>query len=280
MRYLFPTAAFAFGLVTLAQFTVAEEPREALSTFKDCDLCPEMVVIPAGSFMMGSPDSEPIRGKNEGLQRQVNIAKPFAVGKFEVTFDEWDACVSADGCDDDGLGDRGWGRGRSPAILISWDDAKAYVDWLSENTGQSYRLPSEAEWEYVARAGTTSPFSTGQVITTDQANFNGTYTYNDSSKGAYRKKTTIVGSFPANDFGLHDVHGNVAEWVADCTNDSYHAAPVDGTAWVSDDCINRIYRGGAWKSRPAFLRSAARNRNWPNYQRDSFGLRVARDLKP
>ncbi|MEE8188740.1 MAG: formylglycine-generating enzyme family protein, partial [Kiloniellales bacterium] len=219
-------AAFVLALVALAQSAAAEELRKTLSTFKDCELCPEMVVIPAGSFMMGSPADEPIRGKNEGPPRQVNIANPFAVGKFEVTFDEWDACVAADGCDDDRLGDRGWGRGRSPVILISWDDAKAYVDWLSENTGQPYRLPSEAEWEYVARAGTTTPFSTGQVITTDQANFNGTYTYNGSSKGAYRKKTTIVGSFPANAFGLHDVHGNVVEWVADCTNDNYHAAPV------------------------------------------------------
>ena len=280
MRCLFPAIAFAFGLVTLALSAAAEEPRGALSTFKDCDICPEMVVIPAGSFMMGSPADEAMRAKNEGPQHQVNFAKPFAIGKFEVTFDEWDACVAADGCKDKKLGDRGWGRGRSPVILISWDKAKAYVEWLAGKTGQPYRLPSEAEWEYAARAGATTPFLAGQMITTDQSNFNGTYTYNGSSKGAYLKKTTPVGSFPANAFGLHDVHGNVAEWVEDCSNDSYQAAPIDGTAWTSGDCSNRIYRGGSWKSRPAFLRFAIRNRNWPNYQRDSFGIRVARVLKP
>lgn len=280
MRYLCPIASYAFGLAVFAQSAAAESPREALSTFKDCDVCPEMVVIPAGNFTMGSPDDEPIRGKNEGPQRQVSFAKPFAIGKFEVTFDEWDACVAAGGCNGYEPVDRGWGRGRSPVISITWEYAKAYLNWLSEKTGQPYRLSSEAEWEYAARAGTTTPFWTGQMITTDQANFNGTRTYNSSSTGAYREQTTPVGSFPPNAFGLYDVHGNVMEWVEDCSNDSYQAAPVDGTAWTSGDCGNRILRGGHWSSRPAFLRSAVRNRSWPTYRRDKIGFRVARDLNP
>jgi formylglycine-generating enzyme required for sulfatase activity len=148
MRYLLPGVVLTFGLITSVQSAVAEESHEALSTFKDCDLCPEMVVIPAGIFMMGLPEVE-------SSQRQVSIVTPFAIGKFEVTFDEWDVCVTAGSCDD-AVSDRGWGRGRRPVMMVTWLGAKPYGEWLSERTGKSYRLPSDAEWEYAARAGTTS----------------------------------------------------------------------------------------------------------------------------
>ncbi|MDP6709224.1 MAG: SUMF1/EgtB/PvdO family nonheme iron enzyme, partial [Alphaproteobacteria bacterium] len=175
--------------------------RRPGEVFKDCHDCPEMVVIPAGSFQMGSPPSEEGRSKDEGPQHHVTIAKPFAVGKFEVTFAEWDACVLDAGCGGYRPKDRGWGRGRRPAIYVSWKDARAYVDWLSRETGKTYRLLSEAEWEYMARAGTTTPFHFGSTISTAQANYDGNYVYGSGRKGEYRRKTIPVGSFSANRFG-------------------------------------------------------------------------------
>jgi formylglycine-generating enzyme required for sulfatase activity len=176
----------------------ADEERslKAKDTFKECDECPEMVVVPAGEFMMGSPASEESREANEDPQRKVTIAKPFAVGKFEVTFAEWDACVAAGGCKHKPE-DYGWGRGKRPVINVSWDDiADEYLPWLSRKTGKTYRLLTEAEWEYAARAGTITPFSTGRTITTLLANFNGNSTYGGSAKGVDRHKTVEAGTFP------------------------------------------------------------------------------------
>ncbi len=253
--------------------------RQPGETFKDCPECPEMVVVPAGSFLMGSPSSEAERDKDEGPQHRVTIPSAFAVGKYEVTFDEWDACVAAGGCGGYQPKDQGWGRGRRPVIDVRWRDAKAYVDWLSKETGKEYRLLSEAEWEYAARAGTATPFSTGRTITTDQANFNGNYTYGGSSKGVYRKKTLPVGSFAANGFGLHDVHGNVWEWVEDCSRDSYAGALSDGRAWTTGgNCLRRVLRGGSWNKKPRYLRSASRPWNWGDYRNNFNGFRVARTL--
>jgi len=243
---------------------------------RDCPTCPEMVVVPAGSFMMGSPENEAGRENDEGPQRRVTIAKPFAVGKFEVTSDEWDACVTAGGCTYSP--EASWGRGRQPVIGVSWDDAKHYVAWLSRTTGQGYRLLSEAEWEYAARAGTTTPFSTGATITTRQANFHGNYTYGGSAKGEYRERTVEVGSFPANPFGLHDMHGNVSEWVEDCGIGNYQGAPADGSARTSGECTHHLLRGGSWSGGPSTLRSADRLRalsSVRNYHL-GFGFRVAR----
>ena len=264
----------------LAGDATADEPREALSTFKDCDNCPEMVIIPAGNFMMGSPDDEPLRSTWEEPQHEVTFAKPFAVGKFEVTFDEWEACVTAGGCTGPETGDHGWGRGRRSVILITWEEATAYADWLSGMTGRRYRLPSEAGWEYAARAGTTTPFSTGRTITTDQANFDGTHPYEGSAAGTFWQQTLPVGSFQANAFGAHDMHGNTTEYVADCWNDSYEAAHIDGTAWTGSDCSRVVIRGGHWRSRGSFLRSAARTRIFSNYRRPRIGFRGAADLDP
>jgi formylglycine-generating enzyme required for sulfatase activity len=207
------------------------------------------------------------------------IAKPFAVGKFEATFAEWDACVAAGGCQHK-PNDEGWGKGRRPVINVSWDDAKEYVAWMAKRTGRQYRLLAEAEWECAARAGTTASFSTGRTITQDQANFDGRYSYGGSAKGQYRQKTVEVGSFKPNAFGLHDMHGNVWEWVEDCYHDSYQGAPTDGSAWTSGDCSRRVVRGGSWSSYPGFVRAAIRVRHSSDNRSSGQGFRLARTLNP
>ena len=240
--------------------------------------CPELVVVPAGSYIMGSPESEAGRNANEGPTHRVTIPESFAVGVYEVTFEEWDACRRGGGCSRN-PGDKGWGRGRRPVIDVSWSDAQAYVRWLSGETGEEYRLLSEAEWEYVARAGTTGPFHFGATISTAQANYDGNYAYGSGRKGRYRRRTEPVGSFPANAFGVHDVHGNVREWVEDCWHDSYRGAPGDGGAWmVGGDCARRVLRGGSWDFGPWFLRSASRLRSSAGNRLDDAGFRVARTL--
>jgi formylglycine-generating enzyme required for sulfatase activity len=166
--------------------------------FKECEHCPEMVVVPAGSFTMGSPVNEKERSSEEGPQHPVKFDEPFAVGRFAVTFDEWDTCVADGGCNGYRPADQGWGRGKRPVINVRWSDAKAYLGWLSRKTGKTYRLLSEAEREYVTRAGTTMPFWWGPSISTDQANYDGNSTYNSSRKGEYRQKTEPVASFAAN----------------------------------------------------------------------------------
>ena len=235
--------------------------------FRDCDDCPLMVVVPSGEFMMGSPGSEAGRDDNEGPVHRVTIAEPFAVGVYEVTFDEWEACVSGGGCR--GYRPiRGSGWGSRPVMQVNWEDAKAYVGWLSGKTGQGYRLLSESEWEYVARAGTETAYHFGSSISPSQAQCRFTYFTNDP---------VPVGSFPANGFGLHDVHGNLSEWVEDCWNDSYRGAPSDGSAWASGDCDYRVVRGGSWFSHPVDVcRSAHRDRD--TGRSNTVGFRVARTL--
>ncbi len=256
--------------VTVSLFTV----------FRDCGQCPEMVTIPAGSFLMGSPFAEEGRDDDEGPQHRVAIAQPFAVGKYEVTFAEWDGCHSAGGCSHN-PDDRGWGRGNRPVIRVNWEDAQEYVRWLSKETGKEYRLLTEAEWEYAARAGTTDPFHTGVTISTDQANYNGLFTYGLGTAGVYREQTVEMGAFAGNAFGLHDVQGNVWEWVEDCWHGSYAGAPVDGSAWMEGgNCRLRLLRGGAWLNRPGLLRAANRIRFITSYRDVSVGLRVARTLTP
>ena len=236
--------------------------------FRDCSVCPAMVVVPAGSFMMGSP-----AGTEDPLHR-MEISKPFAVGKHEVTFAEWDACVSAGGC---GYrpGDRGWGRGTRPVINLSWDDAQSYVAWLSGETGAGYRLLSEAEWEYAARAGTTTRYWWGNEIGRNRANCDGCGSRWDD------RETAPVGSFSSNEFGLHDMHGNVWEWVEDCWHNSYSGAPTDESAWTTGgDCSRRVLRGGSWFNSPRYLRSANRLRDTTRFRRSFNGFRVARTLTP
>jgi len=229
---------------------------------------------------MGSPESETNRGKDEGPPHRVTFARQFAVGQFAVTFEEWDACVVAGGCNGYKPSDEGWGQGRRPVINVSWNDAQAYVEWLLKRTGKAYRLLSEAEREYVTRAGTSTPFWWGGSISTQQANYDGNYTYGGSLKGEYRRQTVPVDSFQPNPWGLHQVHGNVWEWTQDCWHDSYAGALTDGMPWTSGDCSGRVVRGGSWDDIPWFLRSALRYR-YPSESRDlDLGFRLARTLTP
>jgi formylglycine-generating enzyme required for sulfatase activity len=214
--------------------------------FKDISFGPEMVVVPAGSFTMGSKD----RSSEQPLHK-VSIERPFAVGRFAVTFDEWEAS---------GLphrpGDEGWGRGKHPVINVSWEDAKTYTEWLSRKTRKAYRLLSEAEWEYVARAGTTTGFWPGDSISTSQANFNDR---ERTGRGQFLYHTVPVDDFRANPWGLYQVHGNVWEWCEDGWHDDYKDAPKDGSVWQGGDVSARVLRGGSWNSVPDILRSAVRN---------------------
>jgi formylglycine-generating enzyme required for sulfatase activity len=253
--------------------------RATFEVFKECDVCPEMVALPGGTFTMGSPRNERYRTNHEGPQRQVTI-KPFDIGKHEVTFAEWGACVADGGCNEPS--DSGAeGRDSQPVVNVSWQDAQAYVSWLSKKTGKRYRLPTEAEWEYAARAGTTTPFSFGKTISTAQANYDGRYTYGPrGSKGEYRERTVPVGSLPANPWGLHEVHGNVWELVEDCWHESYQGAPQDGRAWVEASCTERVLRGGSLNNRPQDLRSAIRISVGPDFRNYDLGFRVARTLSP
>jgi formylglycine-generating enzyme required for sulfatase activity len=248
----------------------------AISAFRECVRCPEMVVIPAGEFTMGSPEAEPFRGAE--TQHRVTIAAPFGVSKFTVTFDQWGACVKDGGCDRYRPDDQHWGRGKRPVIDISWENAKAYVSWLSRKTGKPYRLLSEAEWEYAARAGTTTAYSTGSTISPSQANYDGSGDGSGPS-ASNRQRTLPVGSFPANAFGLHDMHGNVSQWVEDCWHDDYTAAaPTDGSAWLTGDCNGRVLRGGSWGDSEIELRAAARTGEYKDNSSFNDGLRIARSL--
>jgi formylglycine-generating enzyme required for sulfatase activity len=235
-------------------------------SFRDCPDCPEMVVIPAGRFLMGSPATEKGRYSNEGPQRDVTLRVPLAVGKFEVTFAEWDACVAARGCSHR-PNDQGWGRGRQPVVDVSWEDAQQYIRWLNERTARRYRLLTEAEWEYAARAGSHTAFVTGHAIGEAQANH-----------GHLVNRPRATGSYAPNRFGLHDMHGNVWEWVQDCLERSYVNAPADASEPViRHGCAWRAARGGSWSNVASFLRSAMRYGISPETRRDNTGFRVARN---
>jgi formylglycine-generating enzyme required for sulfatase activity len=275
-----------------------ERALQPKDSFTECNNCPELVVAPDGSFMMGSPNSESFmfmmgslnseqrRGSDESPQRRVTIAKPFAVGRFAVTFDEWDACVADGGCNVYKPADQGWGRGQRPVINVSWNDTKIYLAWLSRKTGKPYRLLSEAEFEYVARAGSKTAYPWGAEIGKGNANCDGC--------GSQWDQTAPVGSFAANAFGLYDMAENpcgrdsrtrlppcnVWEWVEDCDHGNYNGAPADGSAWISGDCSDRVVRGGVWYYYPQFLRSAYRSRFATDYRNYFLGFRVGRTLTP
>ena len=267
-------AAVAVGMVAVRRAAEAE-------VFRDCDFCPEMVVIPAGAFRMGLPAWEEAREEDEGPKLRVTL-RSFALGVTEVTFDEWEACVRGGGCGGRRPDDEGWGRGARPVINVNWEDARAYARWLSRETGKSYRLPSEAEWEYAARGGTTTSWywgdsSSGQCDHANGADVNSNWVKVSCDDGsAY---TAAVGSYEANAFRLFDMLGNVREWVEDCWHNTYRGAPNDGTAWTrGGDCSRRVLRGGSWLSDPRSLRSGTRN--WGTTGRRDFnvGFRVARTL--
>ncbi len=271
-------------------------------TFRDCEVCPEMVVLPAGKFTMGSPEEERGRDDDEGPQHRVTILKPFAVGKYEVTLGQYAEFIretkhKAGNCDvpiGKSWNDPGFEQSNDhPVVCVSWDDASTYAYWLSMKTGHEYRLLTEAEWEYAARAGTTTAYHFGRMLLGNQANY-------DNNEG-----TVAVGSFPANAFGLHDMHGNVWEWVEDCWHDDYTDAPTNGSAWLSkcrkgneDDCKAysensdwfrqckewfvgkelRVLRSGSWHEESEVLRSALRDGNNAASRYNNNRFRVARTL--
>jgi formylglycine-generating enzyme required for sulfatase activity len=226
---------------------------------------PEMVRLPAGQFLMGSPSSEQGHQPHEGPQRRVSIVRPFELARFEVTFREWDVCVRDGGCTYSPSAN-GWGRGKQPVIYVSWQDAKGYLGWLSRKTGKAYRLPTEAEWEYAARAGTTTAYAFGPTIAPSQARF-------------ATDRAAPVGSYAPNRFGVYDMHGNVWEWVEDCYHPTYEGGPSDGSAWVTD-CADalRVVRGGAWFNGPLHVRAASRDSDSPDMRYDIVGFRIARSI--
>ena len=292
----------------------AERALKPGQTFRECAKnCAEMVVIPAGTFVMGSPDGEtqvialdgkpkagPLaaaeegRGSNEGPQHEVKIGYAFAAGKFAVTFDEWDECVKLGACPP--APDSGYGRGNKPVINVSWDEAKKYVDWLALMTGKDYRLLSEAEWEYAARAGTGTAYSFGDnyppskkiceyanfadVANARQAKVQGIQVQASDICDDGHVVTAPVGSYKPNALGLYDMHGNVYQWTADCYVDSYADAPKDGKPVSTEGCSLRVARGGSWNVTPEIARSAYRYGVSSGGRYNDLGFRAGRMLKP
>jgi formylglycine-generating enzyme required for sulfatase activity len=250
----------------VAKPAVPEQPPAApQSAIRDCPQCPEMVLIQAGAFEMGSSEMFDF----EAPVHQVSIRKAFYIGRREVTYEEWDACIAEGGCKQK-LDDRGLGRGRRPAADLDWDDAKGYAAWLSQKTGRSYRLPTESEWEYVARAGSTTTYPWGRAVEKDRANCIG-------CTSDPVRKAIDTGSFKPNAFGVYDMTGNAAEWVEDCWNDNYRGAPTDGSAWIKPQCRERVLRGGSFNNDPRYLRSAARFKYDHDVRFYTNGFRIVRE---
>lgn len=246
--------------------------------FRDCDICPKMIALPTGSFVMGS-DLVDWGGPmaHEWPPHKVSVSS-FALGKAEVTYKQWEACAAKGGCTGSPSDYMGFGRGERPVTDVSWHDAQEYVEWLSKETGKRYRLPSEAEWEYAARAGSNTHFNTGDCISTAQSNFGGGLSLLECPSSSGKDRTLPVGSLPANSWGLHDMHGNVAEWVQDCWNHDYKNAPLDGEPWMTGDCYFAVVRGGSYLYLDLHSRSASRMKHPRDQPALPLGFRVARDL--
>lgn len=267
--------------------------------FKDCASCPEMVVLPAGEYLMGSPEGELDRRDNE-KQRTITFARPFAMAATPITWNQWEACARDNWCEDaaielalkQGMNGqpnpdyRDFGRGTRPAVGMSWHDAQKFVGWLNWKTGSddAYHMPSEAEWEYAARAGTTTTYPWGDEINYDYGNFGkrtkGELGGHVEGKDTFGDETSPVASFAPNAFGLYDMHGNVFEWVQDCLQQDLSNAPVDGSANTNGDCSVRVFRSGTFMSNPYMQRSARRGAPYPatTRGRNYLGFRVAKTL--
>jgi formylglycine-generating enzyme required for sulfatase activity/uncharacterized caspase-like protein len=302
-------AAFSSRRPPCPLFPLEERSLKPKDSFKECDKCPEMVVVPAGRFAMGSPENEAGRDPNEGPQHQVTITKPFAVGKFHVTVDQFAAFVAATSYDagskcvayKDGKWEEQEGRswrnpgfaqaGNHPAVCLNWNDAKAYVAWLSRETDRSYRLLTEAEWEHAARANSTRRYSFGDkeadlcgygngADQTSKSRVPGAQAWTVAPCDDGYAYTSPVGAFSANLFELYDMQGNAWQWVEDCWHDSYTGSSTDGSAWTSGECSRRVVRGGSWFAYPRRLRAAYRNGNSSGIRYYDIGFRVARTLAP
>ena len=251
--------------LTSHQASAAE--MNAGDVLQDCDVCPEMVVVPAGKYTMGV-----VKGKKrEKPAHEVTIAKSFAISKYEVTWDEWEACMAAGGCKRE-PDDHKWGRGNMPIINISWEHANNYVKWLSEKTGHTYRLATEAEWEYAARAGTTTNYWWGDKLKKKYANCRKCGTKWSG------KQSAPVGSFPPNPWGIHDMHGNIWEWTADCWNPNHEGAPSDASVRSEGDCTKRVVRSGSWYYYPKLSHSQSRDKFAADLFSYNIGIRPVREL--
>ena len=268
---------------------LAAGPCLAADTFRDCIACPEMVAVPAGTFKMGSSQAE--LNANEGPQHSVTIRKAFAVGIHDVTFEQWDFCIADGGCNGYSPPSQDGTRGNRPVVNVNWHDAKAYVSWLNAMLRSSepvtegapasspasgpYRLLSEAEWEYAARAGTTTAYYWGEGRRKGFANCDGCGSEWDNTQ------TAPVGSFPPNPFGLYDMAGNVLQWTEDCYHENYAGAPANGSAWVTGPvgaCSARMMRGGSWFNSTYYIRSSQRFIVSPHFRANNAGFRVAKTL--
>ncbi len=247
-----------------------QEEQEEQQRAQIRPISPEMAWIPGGRFRMGCVSGQRC-DDDEHPEHTVRV-EAFELGKYEVTFEEYDRFTAATGREQ--ASDIGLGRSRRPVIGVSWEDAVAYTRWLSEQTGQRYRLPTEAEWEYAARAGSVTAYSWGNEIGRNLASCDGCGDQSDYGQ------PVPVGSFGPNPWGLYDMHGNVREWVQDCWNGYYHGAPTDGSAWESGDCSRRVLRGGSWFASPRNLRSADRFRITATDWSSDLGFRVARTITP
>ena len=289
------TIVVCLGAPAIAPPASAQDPPDTV--FRDCPHCPEIVLVPAGSFLMGSPPSGDWRFGDEEPQRRVTVRTAFAIGIYEVTFQEWDACVSGGGCRGYRPSDEGWGRGRRPVTHVSWEDATHYVQWLSDETGEAYRLPSEAQWEYAARAGTgTARYwgdSAGEQcryangFDKDLAEFDPRHAERLQALGlgfascsdGQARGTAPVGSYEPNAFGLYDMIGNLMEWTDDCATEDYSQAPADDRVRGSGDCSGRMLRGGTWGYAVETLRSAYRFWLELDHRDNGLGFRVVRDIR-
>lgn len=281
-RWRWFTVTRPYAMAQIWPYVLSAAREQALKpgdSFKECKQdCPEMVVVPAGTFMMGAlATGSTSKGyASETPLHAVKFALPFAVSKHEVTFADWDACVAGGGCEGARPTDQGWGRGPQPVINVSWIDAMEYVTWLSQLTGKPYRLLSEAEYEYAARAGTTTVYPWG-----DDLHLNGKAMANCDGCGSPwdDKQAAPVGSFPPNNFRLYDMVGNVFAWTADCWHANYLNAPADGSVWLADgDCTMRPVRGGSWNASPDMIRSSARASLTAATRINYVGFRIARTL--
>jgi formylglycine-generating enzyme required for sulfatase activity len=234
----------------------------------------EMVAIPGGRFWMGSPNGEAGRFDSESPQHEVSVPD-FFLGKFTVTQAQWRAVAQLPQINQSLDADPSWFKGDDrPVEVVSWDEAQEFCARLSQATGKAYRLPSEAQWEYACRAGTTTSFAFGATLNTDIANYNGDFTYGNGKTGVYREQTVDVGSFPPNAWGLYDMHGNVWEWCEDSWHDNYNGAPTDGTAWINNSTENKLLRGGSWSDNPRGCRSADRYFNARDDRFNDIGFRM------
>jgi formylglycine-generating enzyme required for sulfatase activity len=236
----------------------------------------DMMSIPGGTFLMGSPDDEPERMERESPQHEVTVS-PFFLGRYAITQAQWRTVASYPQIDRELNPDPARFKGNNrPVEQVDWDEVTEFCQRLSAKTGKTYRLPSEAEWEYACRAGTTTPFHFGDLPSVALMNYDGNYTYNDSPKGEYRGQTVEVGSFPSNNFGLCDMHGNVWEWCEDDWHNSYEGAPTDGSAWLEENRTEtkRLLRGGFWNDFPRYCRSAYRSYDSRDLRNFNLGFRV------